>query len=246
MHTGVIPEPVTVATKPYAPLYTAKFTKPKLTHIEARKIVVNSNGKYGRLVQPISDTIVETVGVSVLQAQIIEQMLLNLIHKAYDTTEYFWYVVSTMSLQMWNIEQDARRILGSNIGVFMKDSPQNFLQLKRVLNTIGSNTKYLATQYSIYHAFVLDPIYSLSASCQIPAWIPVDNDPNAKRKIMFYCVIQLYPRIFYEDHQQRIYWRKGGILIEPMTYDDTQGVWFRTLEGNKKAAKIELAWYETY
>jgi hypothetical protein len=146
---------------------------------------------------------------------------------------------------MWSIEQEARRVLGRDIGVFMKDTPHNFKLLQIKLNEKGPRYRYLLQHYMEYHAYVLDPIYALSAGCQIPAWVPVDGEVGATKKIMLYCVIQLYPRVFYEDFQKNVLWRKGGVLIEKMSYDDSEGIWFRTPESGTTATKIELAWYES-
>lgn len=227
------------------PLNQVPLIQPFLKHIEARQPVVNADGTYGRLVRDVSGIIAENVGVSTEQAQVIEKMLLALIKNQLRESQWFWFEINVRSTQMWSIEQDARRVLGKDIGIFMKNTVSNYRLLQKKLAEKGPRYKYLLQYYNIYHAYVLDPIYALSACCQIPAWIPIEGEAGASKKIMLYCVIQLYPRIFYEDFSRNVLWRKGGVLIETMTYNDEQGVWFRTPEGSSNATKIELAWFES-
>lgn len=227
------------------PLNPAPMIQPLLKHVEARQQIMNPNGTFCRIVQNICDVIAEKVKISLHQAQVIEKMLLVMIRKLLSESPWFWYEIGVRSPQMWSIEQDARRILGKDIGVFMKNDPHNYSFLQKKLTEKGPRYKYLLQYYLMYHAYVLEPRYALSVDCQIPAWVPFEDEAGATHKIMLYCVFQLYPRIFYEDFQKNVLWRKGGILIEKMSYDDTQGIWFRTQEGAASATKIELAWYES-
>lgn len=217
--------------------------EPILKHIESRQCVVQ-DGVYTRNVQNISDVISEGQLVSHKQAKAIEKTLITIVKSHLKESTWFWYEIAIRSIEIWDIEQKARTVLGKDISVFMKDTPCNYHLLQQKLTEKGPRYMYLLEHYKKYHAYVMDPLYALNTHCQISAHVPLEN--GSLQKIMLFCTIQLYPRIFYEDHYEQILWRKGGILIEKMSYNDTDGVWFRTPEGNSNGTKIQLAWYENY
>jgi hypothetical protein len=220
----------------------------KLAYYEARIPVINNNGRIGRLEQTVSDAIVDNLGMSSAQAQVLERSIFTMVNRQYDASPGFWYEIGVRSPHIWEIEQTARRILGTNVGIFMKNTPSNYQLLQKKIFELGPRFKYMLHYYSVYHAYVTEPIYALTTYSQVPAWVPVENENEngILKKVMLYCVTNLYPRIFYEDHKRHILWRKGGLLIEQMSYQEEHGIWVRTQEGIANATKIEIAWYEIY
>jgi hypothetical protein len=152
------------------------------------------------------------------------------------TSPFFWEHLQVHSKEMWNMEQTVRRILKKDARYFTSNQPTT---LATIIQNKGTNFDkkfaYIYTDWiKKFHNYIQEPNYAIFSNMTIP------SDTNE-----WFITIQLYPRVFYEDQTTHTLWRKGGLKIEMLDWDNTIEEWVRTDANWKNARTIEIAWHCT-
>jgi hypothetical protein len=204
-----------------------------LDHIEVRYLTVSDN-KTGREVASLSQCLRTELGLKGVTSTFWGKVVLDTILSVFAISPGFWQHVQTHAREMWNMEQTARRLLKTDAKYFTGNQEA---ALAGVIQSRGvkfdRKYSYIYTDWlKKFHNYIQEPNYAIANSITIPS-----DDA------VWYITIQLYPRIFYEDQNTGIFWRKGGIKMEKLIWNEDLDEWVRSYENHNNAKTIEIAWH---
>ncbi len=208
---------------------------PGIGHIEVRYVAVNGEkAKIDRNGVTLTECLRKEMSLQGVHAVYWGRQVEDALKEVFMASPYFWQHIQIHSKDMWQMEQTVRRVLKKDAKLFTNNQKEALIAaVKSRGEKFENKFSYISKDWVFrYHRYVLEPHYAISRSILIPT-----------EDSMWYATIQLYPRIFYEERDKNVLWRKGGIKLERLAYNQQTDEWSRSDDNYKAAKTFEIAWY---
>jgi len=208
---------------------------PHLEHFEIRYLEVSGDKtRINRNGYNVSHALRQEIGLKGVHSTHWGGCVSDAISATFATSPHFWDHLQVHSREIWNMEQTVRRVLKKDAKNFTSNNKQG---LESAIKNKGSNFdrkfSYIYNDWlKRFHSYIQEPSNAIFNTLIIPT-----------ETSKWFVTVQLYPRIFYEDQEKHILWRKGGMKMEQLKWDPTTSEWIRTEENYKNAKTVEIAWY---